>query len=144
MAHEPNYHDESDADDEYERSVITSPTIPVGYYDEEETDSDHTTENTPTTFQHSGNFSPKGLIIDWSVEQCADYVSNLGLDQYADSFIDEDIDGKALVALQQGDLKDMGIASVGHRLTILKGVYDIKIKQNIPIEPDQYVPLCEF
>jgi hypothetical protein len=41
-------------------------------------------------------------------------------------------------------LKEMGIASVGHRLTILKSVYDIKIKQDIPIESDHYVPLCKY
>jgi protein STE50 len=34
----------------------------------------------------------------------------------------------------------MGIASVGHRLTILKNVYDLKVNQDIPIEPDDYVP----
>lgn len=38
----------------------------------------------------------------------------------------------------------MGISSVGHRLTILKSVYDIKVKQDIPIEVDNYVPLCRF
>jgi len=37
----------------------------------------------------------------------------------------------------------MGVTSVGHRLTILKSVYDIKMKQDIPIESDHYVPLCE-
>lgn len=37
----------------------------------------------------------------------------------------------------------MGVTSVGHRLTILKSVYDIKVKQDIPIESDHYVPLCE-
>lgn len=37
----------------------------------------------------------------------------------------------------------MGVTSVGHRLTILKSVYDIKIKQDIPLESDHYVPLCE-
>lgn len=47
------------------------------------------------------------------------------------------------MALQHDDLKQMGITSVGHRLTILKSVYDIKIKQDIPIESDHYVPLCE-
>lgn len=48
------------------------------------------------------------------------------------------------MALQHTDLKEMGIASVGHRLTILKSVYDIKIKQDVPIESDHYVPLCKF
>jgi len=38
----------------------------------------------------------------------------------------------------------MGVTSLGHRLTILKGVYDIKIKQSVPIELDHYVPLCMF
>lgn len=35
----------------------------------------------------------------------------------------------------------MGINSVGHRLTILKSVYDVKMAQDIPIEDDHYMPL---
>ena len=57
---------------------------------------------------------------------------------------ENEIVGEALVALQHDDLKQMGVTSVGHRLTILKSVYDIKIKQDIPIESDHYVPLCKF
>lgn len=38
----------------------------------------------------------------------------------------------------------MGVSSIGHRLTILKSVYDVKVNQNIPIEPDQFMPLCEL
>ena len=38
----------------------------------------------------------------------------------------------------------MGIASVGHRLTILKSVYDVKKAQDIAIENDHYVPLSKF
>ena len=53
---------------------------------------------------------------------------------------ENEIVGEALVALQHDDLKQMGVTSVGHRLTILKSVYDIKIKQDIPIESDHYVP----
>ena len=36
----------------------------------------------------------------------------------------------------------MGIVSIGHRLTILKGIYDIKIKQDIPIDSDHWIPPC--
>lgn len=36
----------------------------------------------------------------------------------------------------------MGIASVGHRLTILKSVYEVKKAQDVPLESDHYVPLC--
>jgi hypothetical protein len=35
----------------------------------------------------------------------------------------------------------MGINSVGHRLTILKSVYDVKKAQDVPIESDHYMPL---
>lgn len=55
---------------------------------------------------------------------------------------DNEIVGEALVALQHDDLKSMGIASVGHRLTILKSVYDVKKAQDVPVESDHYVPLC--
>lgn len=47
-----------------------------------------------------------------------------------------------LIALQHAELKEMGVSSVGHRLSILKAVYEIKVKQNVPIEPDDYIPLC--
>ena len=36
----------------------------------------------------------------------------------------------------------MGIVSIGHRLTILKGIYDVKIKQDIPIDSDHWIPPC--
>lgn len=57
--------------------------------------------------------------------------------------VDEGITGDVLAALQHAELKEMGVGSVGHRLTILKAVYEIKIRQNVPIDPDDYVPLCK-
>lgn len=57
---------------------------------------------------------------------------------------ENEIVGEALIALRHEELKEMAILSVGHRLTILKGVYDIKVKQEIPIEPDHYIPPCWF
>ncbi|OCK80502.1 hypothetical protein K432DRAFT_404676 [Lepidopterella palustris CBS 459.81] len=143
MAYKSTYHEDSDADDEYERSVITSPTLPPDFESSPTESGPPSTEHTPTTFTHSrdSNGSPTGLISQWTAEQCADFISTLGLSQYADTFIDEGITGDALVALQHAELKEMGMTSVGHRLTILKAVYEIKIKQNVAIEPDHYVPL---
>lgn len=46
------------------------------------------------------------------------------------------------MALKHEELKEMGMTSVGHRLTLLKSIYDIKIKQDIPIDSEHYVPLC--
>jgi protein STE50 len=61
----------------------------------------------------------------------------------ADSATENEIVGEALIALRHEELKEMGVSSVGHRLTILKGVYDVKVKQDVPIESDHYIPLCE-
>ena len=48
------------------------------------------------------------------------------------------------MALLHDDLKAMGINSVGHRLTILKSVYDVKKAQDVPVESDHYVPLSKY
>ena len=48
-----------------------------------------------------------------------------------------------MVELQHADLKDMGIDSFGHRLTILKSIYEVKMKQNVPLDSDHFIPLCK-
>ncbi|KAJ4990805.1 SAM domain-containing protein [Stagonosporopsis vannaccii] len=138
------YHDDSDADDEFERSAWQArDPAPVEYESSPTSSGPLSTEHTPTTFTHSRDSRslPAGLILDWTAEHVADYISELGLDQYCDTFVDEGIAGDVLVSLQHAELKEMGVGSVGHRLTILKAVYDTKVKQNIAIEPDDYVPL---
>ncbi|KAH6723990.1 hypothetical protein DL95DRAFT_335392 [Leptodontidium sp. 2 PMI_412] len=133
---------ESDADDEYERSVHDS--SPILATDSEATDSNPSSnEHTPTTYgaPGSGDRLPETIITEWTADECADFVGSLGLQQYVDQFLENEIVGEALVALQHDDLKQMGVTSVGHRLTILKSVYDIKTKQDIPLESDHYVPL---
>ena len=87
MAIPPTYRDDSDADDEYERSVLTSPHLPT---DDEAspTDSDPpSTEPTPTTFGHKMDLSPGHTIVGWTSNQCADYIQSLGLLQYMDEFL---------------------------------------------------------
>ncbi|KAN0067375.1 hypothetical protein V8E54_014465 [Elaphomyces granulatus] len=143
MAFQTPYHEDSDADDEYERSVMASPQLPT---DSElsPTDSEFLSpEHTPRTYGTSGDDqgSPRTIITEWTAEECADFVSGLGLRQYRTSFLENEIVGEALVSLKHDELKEMGITSVGHRLTILKSVYETKVKQDIPIEADHYIPL---
>ncbi|MCJ1354729.1 MAG: Adaptor for signal transduction [Icmadophila ericetorum] len=140
MAFPTAYHADSDADDEY--SLMTSPLLPT---DDEisPTDSDPpSAEHTPTTFgnQEGDRLSPRTIITEWTTEECAGFLSSLGLPQYRDKFLENEIVGEALIALKHDELKEMGITSVGHRLSILKGVYDVKYKQDIPVEPDHYIP----
>jgi len=82
------YRDDSEVDDDDYGSEIMSPTLPPDFQSSP-TDSDGmSTEQTPTYSQsgHDG-ISPRGKIVDWSADQCADFIADLGLDQYADSFV---------------------------------------------------------
>ncbi|KAF7551245.1 hypothetical protein G7Z17_g5186 [Cylindrodendrum hubeiense] len=133
---------ESDADDEYERSM--GGHSPVGDDEASPIDSELSTsaEHTPT-YAHRSSVDrlPETIITEWTAEECADFISTIGLPQYTDRFLENEIVGEALVALLHDDLKSMGIASVGHRLTILKSVYDVKKAQDVPLESDHYLPL---
>lgn len=88
MAGHTAYHADSDADDEYERSVMTSPMLATDD-DTSPTESDPpSTEPTPTFGrQDTDRLSPGDSILKWTTGQCADYVSSLGLPQYCDSFV---------------------------------------------------------
>ncbi|KAJ5227448.1 uncharacterized protein N7469_007454 [Penicillium citrinum] len=143
MSLHTSYHADSDADDEYERSVITSPHLQT---DSEASpiDSDiPSSEHTPTKFGYSseGPRTPRSIISEWTADECSEFLTSLGLLQYCGSFRENGIVGEALIALKHDELKEMGINSVGHRLTILKSVYEIKTRQQVPLDVDHYIPL---
>jgi hypothetical protein len=56
---------------------------------------------------------------------------------------DNGISGDILSLLDHEALKEVGVHSVGQRLTILKEVYYLKVAHGITIEPEHYVPPCE-
>lgn len=120
---------------------MTSPTQPQS--DTDSSSEPPSNEHTPTTFDNPGDDQelPKTIITEWTPEECAQFVASLNLRQYCDAFIEHGIVGEALIALKHDELKEMGITSVGHRLTILKQIYDTKMKQDIAVEPDDYIPL---
>lgn len=149
------YDSDADADDEFERSIIASPTVPTHFDDAE---SDHPSESdddrdsvggqdTPTTqgwLEREGR-SPTGNILQWTEDQVADYVAALSpaLKHYGQTFAEEGVNGEALIALHHDELRELGVNSVGHRLTILKAVYEQKRRSGVRIEDDDYVPLCK-
>src|SRR5215472_16845105 len=52
----------------------------------------------------------------------ADWLRGLGLEQYAQLFRDNDIDGEILVGMNAEDLKELGISSFGHRRRLLNAI----------------------
>lgn len=89
MAYTTKYQEDSDADDEFERSIFQSPTLPAEYESSPTSSGPLSTEHTPTTFTHSRDSKsvPSDLIVEWSADQTADFIADLGLEQYADTFV---------------------------------------------------------
>ena len=50
------------------------------------------------------------------------WLEELGLGQYADAFEENDITSELLPDLNDQTLKDIGVASAGHRIRVLKAV----------------------
>ncbi|EPS39198.1 hypothetical protein H072_7036 [Dactylellina haptotyla CBS 200.50] len=80
-------------------------------------------------------------ILNWSTEDVVTFMNELGLPQYPDAWIDNEVTGEALIHLNHEELQEMGIESIGHRLQILKAVYKVKIAHEVPIEAEHYVPI---
>jgi class 3 adenylate cyclase len=52
----------------------------------------------------------------------AEWLRGLGLEQYASAFRDNDIDGEVVRRLTGRDLRELGVASVGHRRRLLDAI----------------------
>ena len=58
--------------------------------------------------------------------------------------VENEIAGDVLVHLDHDALKDLDVTSVGHRLYLLKQIYNVKIAHGIKFEKDDYVPICNL
>lgn len=58
--------------------------------------------------------------------------------------LEHGISGEILSLLDHEGLKEVGVHSVGQRLTILREVYYLKVAHGVTIEPEHYVPPCEL
>ncbi|KAH9924732.1 uncharacterized protein B0H18DRAFT_934089 [Fomitopsis serialis] len=87
--------------------------------------------------------SSSANIMEWDESAVQAWFVKLGLPQYENQIREHRISGEVLCLLDADALKEVGITTIGQRLAILKGVYNIKLAQGIPIESDHYVPPSE-
>ncbi|WFC99059.1 hypothetical protein MYAM1_001795 [Malassezia yamatoensis] len=83
---------------------------------------------------------PSSDVRGWSPPQVVEWLEHLDLEQYGDLFLENDIDGEALVLLDDSSLRELGVASVGHRMTLLGDIFQLKQQHDIQIEPGDWVP----
>ena len=65
---------------------------------------------------------PRGAAL----QQIADWLQKLGLGQYAQRFAENDINFAILPDLTDQDLKEIGVASLGHRRQLLRAITELK------------------
>jgi class 3 adenylate cyclase len=70
----------------------------------------------------------------------AEWLRGLGLEQYAPAFHQNDIDSEVLRRLTADDLRDLGVASVGHRRRLLDAIAALTDVQPAPAAPLGPVP----
>ena len=58
------------------------------------------------------------------------WLDGLGLDQYAEAFAQNDIDAETLHELTGDDLKELGVASLGHRKKLLGAIAGLSHADN--------------
>jgi class 3 adenylate cyclase len=59
------------------------------------------------------------------MQHVADWLQKLGLGKYAQSFAENDINFSVLPDLTDQDLKELGVASLGHRRQLLRAIADL-------------------
>jgi SAM domain (Sterile alpha motif) len=59
-------------------------------------------------------------------QQIADWLRQLGMDEYIQRFAENDIDFTILDDLTDFDLKEIGVVSLGHRRKLLRAIADLK------------------
>ena len=63
--------------------------------------------------------------------ELAPFLANLGLSQYVGTFADNDIDGAALLELEEAHLKELGL-SLGHRVRLMKAIAELRMANGTP------------
>ena len=70
-----------------------------------------------------------------AMQQIADWLQKLGLGQYAQRFAENDINFSILPDLTDQDLKEIGVASLGHRRQLLRAITELKGGETIAPKP---------
>jgi class 3 adenylate cyclase/predicted ATPase len=73
----------------------------------------------------NGKLSVRQSPVKPPMQQVTDWLEKLGMSEYAQHFADNDIDFSILHDLTDQDLKDLGVASLGHRRKILRAIAEL-------------------
>ncbi|KAI5122448.1 hypothetical protein M0805_008760 [Coniferiporia weirii] len=91
-----------------------------------------------------GDAEACGSILSWDEYDVHLWLSKLGFPQYEVQMREHHITGDILTQLDHEMLKEIGVATLGQRLTILRAIYQLKLAHCVEIGPGHYVPPCDY
>merc|ERR1719193_2312975 len=65
-------------------------------------------------------------LVEWNVEDTLRWLKDKKLSQYCQAFKENDMDGQNMLELNEIDLRDLGIRSIGHRKTFMRNLSEAK------------------
>merc|ERR1719233_274107 len=65
-------------------------------------------------------------LVEWNVEDTLKWLTDKNLSQYCRAFKENDMDGQNMLELNEIDLRDLGIRSIGHRKTFMRNLSEAK------------------
>lgn len=71
-----------------------------------------------------------------SAEEVGAWIGGIGLPEYSDLFVKNEIDGEALLCITEHNLQAMGITKVGHQIRILSAVKRVGTRSHIVPMPE--------
>lgn len=98
-------------------------------------------------FQFTSRELDTSSLASWSPEMVAQWMLNAGVElQFAEKFVENDINGAILITLKFEDLKELGIASFGVRTKVWEEIHvmkDIRVASPDPETPIEDEPSRE-
>ena len=64
--------------------------------------------------------------MSWGLEEVASWLDSLSLSEYKEVFLQHDIRGPELTALDRRDFKELGISKIGHIKRIQQSIKDLQ------------------
>ena len=69
----------------------------------------------------------------------ASWLRELGLERYEAAFRENDVDAEVLPNLTADDLKELGVASIGHRRRLLEAIAALRLEDTPADDPVRFV-----
>eukprot|EP00042_Codosiga_hollandica_P052065 m.654456 g.654456 ORF g.654456 m.654456 type:complete len:111 (+) comp58411_c1_seq5:47-379(+) len=79
-------------------------------------------DSAPSTEPSSNSSNSSKPASQWTCDEVATWLESVGLGNYKDTFLSNDIKGENLLELGKDDLKELGVTALGHRMTLVKGI----------------------